>query len=98
MTGIRIFWARLCPMAAAMAGVISPKRESAMTMPIGPMIRSASGGAHGSSGFHHRGSGSSVGTEREKRLSGTEFLDFFYEGAPHASALTVDDDNFFHNG
>ena len=31
-------------------------------------------------------------------LSGTEFMDFFYEGAPHASALTVDDDNFFHNG
>ena len=57
-----------------------------------------SGGAHGSSGFHHRGSGSGVGTEREKRLSGTEFMDFFYEGAPHASALTVDDDNFFHNG
>ena len=56
-----------------------------MTMPIGPMI-------------HHRGSGSGVGTEREKRLSGTEFLDFFYESAPHASALTVDDDNFFHNG
>ena len=88
-----------------MAGVISPKRESAMTMPIGPMIRSAgdengvfSGGAHGSSGFHHSGSGSGVGTEREKRLSGTEFLDFFYEGAPHASALTVDDNNFFHNG
>ena len=76
-----------------------------MTMPIGPMIRSAgdengvfSGGAHGSSGFHHSGSGSGVGTEREKRLSGTEFLDFFYEGAPHASALTVDDNNFFHNG
>ena len=62
-----------------------------MTMPIGPMISRHlagdengvfSGGAHGSSGFHHRGSGSSVGTEREKRLSGTEFLDFFYEARP----------------
>ena len=68
-----------------------------MTMPIGPMIRSASRQAT-RTGFHHRGSGSGVGTEREKRLSGTEFMDFFYEGAPHASALTVDDDNFFHNG
>ena len=73
-----------------MAGVISPKRESAMTMPIGPMIRSASrageengvfsGGAHGSSGFHHRGSGSGVGTEREKRLSGDRVSGFLLRG------------------
>ena len=32
----------LCPMATAIAGVISPSRESADTMPIGPTMISAS--------------------------------------------------------
>ena len=84
-----------------MAGVISPKRESAMTMPIGPMIRSASRQAT-RTGFSPVAPMAApafiIAAVAVVRLSGTEFMDFFYEGAPHASALTVDDDNFFHNG
>ena len=42
MTGMRILYALQDAIAEAIAGVISPKREFAITMPMGPIIRSAS--------------------------------------------------------
>ena len=41
LTGMRMRAAALCPTAAAIAGVISPSSESAMTMATGPIITSA---------------------------------------------------------
>lgn len=75
-----------------MAGVISPKRESAMTMPIGPMIRSASRQATrtgfspvapmAAPAFIIAAVAVVLAPSARSRLSGTEFMDFFYEARP----------------
>ena len=91
-------------MAAAMAGVISPNRASAKTMPMGPMMMSEflaftmqgvfSGGPVIRACLEHGGGGDAVGAYGVQLQFRMLFLQLFYNGFSHTAALAVDNGDF----
>ena len=90
-------------MATDIAGVISPNREFAMTIPMGPIMMSASrgidnggiftGGAVRGAGLHHGGSSGAVCADGVGLKRRTPFFELFNDCLAHPASLTVDNYN-----
>ncbi len=106
MTGMRSFWAGLSETAAAMAGVISPKRALAVMMPMGPQDHIGAltvyhhgvlpGGGGVGAGLEHGGGGGGVGADGDD-LGGGEGggFELGHQGGAHFAPLAVDDEDLF---